>query len=722
MTYRIFPFLISIILTVNFAYSASPDEGMLPLSEIQSLDLNKKGLTIDPLEIYNENGVSLIDAVVNISGCTGSFVSPEGLILTNHHCAYRAAQAASTKDNDYIKNGFLAEDRSKELPAKGYTVRITDWYKDVSDEVLSVVTGEMELAEKTKAVEKRMKEIVAETEAEYPGKRAEVSEMFIGKTYILFVYTYVKDVRMVYIPPRSIGEFGGDIDNWEWPRHNADFSYMRAYVAPDGSPADYSENNIPYTPKKYLQASADGVDEEDFVFILGYPGRTYRHRSSHFLAYEQAVRMPFVVDWYQWQISLMKEIGKNDRAVALKHLARIKGLANTEKNYRGKLQGMNRLSLVDKKREEEKHLQEFINADAGRKEKFGTVLQDIGKVYNEKRETADREMILYYLVRNVNMMNFANTVYQSAVEREKPDVERESAYMDRNFDRTKARILQASADYYELTDKSVLKEMLLKAAALPGDQQIKGLKRITGSKNPEKSIDKFINSAYKKSELNNRKYLEKLFTQTEGELKKSSDPFIKLVVDLQPEHDELKEINRNRAGAIRELSAKLTEARKLYFDQEFIPDANSTLRLTYGRIRGYSPADAVYNSPITSLTGVIEKNTGEEPFDIPQKIVELHRKRDFGQFKHKALNNVPVAILYNMDTTGGNSGSPILNTNGEMVGINFDRTFEATINDFAWSESYSRSIGVDIRYVLWITQKFAGAQHLLDEMGIGTGI
>ncbi|MGD9900542.1 MAG: S46 family peptidase, partial [Calditrichaceae bacterium] len=205
MTHRIFPLLIIIILTVNFVYPASPDEGILPLSEIQNMNLDKKGLKIDPAAIYNENGISLIDAVVNISGCTGSFVSPEGLILTNHHCAYRAAQAASTEENDYIRDGFLAGDRSKELPAKGYTVRITDWYKDVSDEVLSVVTDEMELAEKTKAIEKRKKEIVTETETKYPGKRAEVSEMFIGKTYILFVYTYLKDVRMVYIPPRSIG-------------------------------------------------------------------------------------------------------------------------------------------------------------------------------------------------------------------------------------------------------------------------------------------------------------------------------------------------------------------------------------------------------------------------------------------------------------------------------------------------------------------------------------
>jgi len=386
---------------VLFIQPVLADEGMWPISDIHKLDLKAKGLKIDPKEIYNPHGLSLIDAIVKVGGCTGSFVSSEGLILTNHHCAYGAAQAASTRERDYIKDGFLARDRSQEIEAKGLTARITDSYRDVSREVLSVVTEGMDLAERTKAIEKKIKEIVAETEKENPGKRAEVAEMFIGKTYVLFIYTYLKDIRLVYVPPRSIGEFGGEVDNWMWPRHTGDFSFMRAYVAADGSPAEFSPDNVPYHPRKFLQIAPQGVDEEDFVFLLGYPGRTYRHRTSHFLAFEEGVRMPYVAAWYQWQIKVMDKMSQKNRAVGIKHLSRIKGLSNTMKNYRGKLKGMKRLHLVEKKREEEKALQKFIEADPNLKAKYGHVLEQIGRIYTNRREQAERELLLNYLRRSV---------------------------------------------------------------------------------------------------------------------------------------------------------------------------------------------------------------------------------------------------------------------------------------------------------------------------------
>jgi len=266
---------------------AIAEEGMYPISEIHKLNLQNKGLEMSPLEMYNPDGISLIDGICKVGGCTGSFVSKDGLILTNHHCAYGAVQRASTEENDYLQNGFLAKTREKEIPAKAYTVRITESYRDVSGEVLSAVTEDMDFAERTKAIEKRIKEIVKQAEKENPGKRAEVSEMFIGKTYVLFIYTYLKDIRLVYSPPRSIGNFGGEVDNWMWPRHTGDFSFMRAYVAPDGSSTDYSPENVPYQPKRVVKVAPEGVNEEDFVFILGYPGRTYRHRTSHFLAYRR---------------------------------------------------------------------------------------------------------------------------------------------------------------------------------------------------------------------------------------------------------------------------------------------------------------------------------------------------------------------------------------------------------------------------------------------------
>jgi len=716
MKQKIFICLIcTFVLTFTFNTNSISEEGMWPISEIHKLNLKAKGLKIDLKDIYNPDGISLVDGIVNVGGCTGSFVSSEGLILTNHHCAYRAIQAASTVEHDYLANGFYAKNKSEEIPANGYTVRITESYKDVSKEVLKAVKSNMDLAERTKAIEKKMKEIVAKAEKKHKGKRADVSEMFIGKTYVLFIFTYIKDVRLVYAPPRSIGNFGGEVDNWVWPRHTGDFSFMRAYVAKDGSPADFSRDNVPYKPKKHLRVESKGVNEEDFVFILGYPGRTYRHRTSHYLAYEEKVRMPYVADYYEWQISEMEKMGENDRAIALRHLSRIKGLSNTMKNYRGKITGLNRLKLVDKKRDEEKAFQEFIVSDQKRKTEYGNLLNEISKVYEEIEANSKRELLLTYLLRSSNLMNFAYTTYEASIERAKKDINRESAYMDRNYNRTKQRLFFSLADYYEPTDKVLFKERLVRTMELPLNQKIKALNDINNS---ESQIDQFIKNAYLNSNLNNKEYLERLFTKSQKEAEKINDPFIKLAIKLYPVYQEQKDIDNRRKGAIDKLYAQLIDVKRDFLGADFNPDANGTLRLTFGKIRGYYPKDATYYNPITTLHGVVEKTTGQEPFDTPQKILDLFKAKDFGKFYNPKVKSVPVGILYNMDTSGGNSGSPVLNGNGDLVGVNFDRAWEATINDFAWSEDYSRSIAVDIRYVLWVTQKYAGANYLLEEMGV----
>jgi hypothetical protein len=710
-------FCLLIILLVFLSHSLFPEEGMWPISEIHKLDLRSMGLEIDLKEIYNPEGLSLIYAVVNV-GATGSFVSPDGLILTNHHVAYGSVQAASTKEKDYIKHGFLARNRSEEIPARGRTARITESYRDVSDEVLSVVKQEMSFAERTKAIEKKMKEMVKKTEEENPGKRAEVAEMFPGKTYVLFIFTYLRDIRLVYVPPRSIGEFGGDVDNWMWPRHTGDFSFMRAYVAPDGSPAEYSTKNVPFHPKKYLKIAPEGVNEEDFVFMLGYPSRTYRHRTSHYLSFEEEIRMPFVVDWYGWQISVMEKMGEDDRGIALKHLSRIKGLSNTMKNYQGKLKGLKRLQLVDKRRDEEIALQEFIEADKERKAKYGDILGRVGKVYEQIHDQAEYELVLDYIRRSVNMIYFGYTVYEAALELQKDDLDRESAYMERNFPMTKRRLELALRNYYEPTDRVIMKEILMRAASLPQKHRIPAVDEIIKGAAPEKAIDDFIERAFAQTELDDPKVLMNSLTKSPQQLNMMNDPFIKLAEALYPTYQKLKETQKTRKGALDELYALLIDVKKQFLKKDFIPDANRTLRLTFGRIRGYEPADAVYYSPITTLDGVIEKSTDVEPFDTPQKIFDLYKARNFGRFEHPGLKSVPVCILYNMDTTGGNSGSPVLNARGELVGINFDRAWEATINDYAWSEKYSRSIAVDIRYVLWVTQKYGGVDYLLKEMNV----
>ena len=695
----------------------SGDEGMYPLSEILKLDLRAKGLAIPPEEIFSPDRPSLVYAIVSV-GATGSFVSPNGLFLTNHHVAFSAVQAASTPERDYLTDGFLAGSRAEEIQARGMTARITESFRDVSADVLAAVKPGMPLAERTKAVEKRMKEIVATAEKANPGKRAEVSEMFLGKSYVLFLFTFLKDIRIAYVPPRGIGEFGGETDNWMWPRHTGDFAFLRAYAAPDGSPADFSPKNVPFKPKRFLKVDPAGLAEGDFMFLLGYPGRTYRHYPAAYLAYEEDFRLPYVADWYGRQIDIMEKAGAGDSAAALKLSSRIKSLANTRKNYRGKLKGMKKIGIVAAKAAEEKGLEAFLAADTKRQAAFGDVLAGLGKIYAEMRGRGDAELVLEYLRTNTTLLGFGWTIHEAAIERRKPDLEREASYMDRNWEQTKQRLLLAQRNFDASSDKAILKELLLRALRLEGPNRIAGLEALFPGKPSEAAIEPFLAKAYAETKLADAGMLSDFLGRTPDGMKAANDPFLALAAAIAPATFEVRERQKARKGALDGLFARLSDARELFLGKAFIPDANGTLRLTFGRVKGYSPADAVYNPPFTTLAGVLEKTTGEAPFNAPPGLASLRKARDFGRFAHPLLKDIPVCVLYDADTTGGNSGSPVLNARGELVGINFDRTYDATINDYAWSEGYSRSIGVDIRYVLWLTQKFARADFLLEEMGI----
>jgi hypothetical protein len=701
---RIHQIVLISIVAIGLIQLARADEGMFPISEISSLNLTAKGLEMDPADIFNPDKTCLIDGICRVSGCTGSFVSPNGLIITNHHCAYRAIQSASTTENDYLKDGFQAKTIGDEIPATGYTVRVTESFSDVSKEVLDVVQPNMSFVDRTKAITRRRKEIEKQAETDNPGTRAEVAEMFTGKTYVLFLYTYIKDVRLVFAPPSSIGNFGGDVDNWEWPRHTGDFSFMRAYVAPDGSTADYSPNNVPYHPKRFIQVAPQGANEGDYVMLLGYPGRTARHKTSSFLRYEEGFRLPYIVDLYGRQIATLQAAGQNDRSVALKLLSRTRSLANTEKRSRGQLKGLTRADIVAKRAAEEVRLQSFIDQDPNRKSRYGNLLREIDAVYGEIAANAAAEANFQYLRNTSQMLRFAYTLYDSAVERQKEDLERESAYMDRNFDQTVQRMLLTQKDLDVPTDKIMLENML---------------KQIADAGQPEPKLGGLsIDQLYSGSKLADAEFLKACLNKTPTQLAAIDDTFLQWAIRLYPQYQELRELNKKREGQLGKLYGELISVKQQFLETQFVPDANATLRLTFGTVRGYSPEDAVFKKPATTLSGVIAKTTGVEPFVTPEKVVQLHAQKDFGEYAHPKLNDIPIAILYDTDTTGGNSGSPILNAKGQLVGVNFDRAFEATINDFAWNTNYSRSIGVDIRYVLWITDKVYGAKHLIKEMGL----
>lgn len=699
---------------------APPEEGMFPLSEIHKLDLKKAGLKIDQNEIYNPNGSSLVDALVNVGGCTGSFISNEGLIITNHHCAFSAVQLASTPEHDYLNKGFVAKSHEEEIEAKGLTCRITDSYEDVSDRVLGAVAQVTDPASRLQLINNTMKNIVIEAEQKDPSIKAEVSEMFIGKTYVLFRYKTILDVRLVYVPNRQIGEFGGETDNWVWPRHTGDFSFMRAYVSKDGKPAKYSKDNIPYSPKKFLKVNAKGTNEEDFVFILGYPGRTFRHRPSEFIEYQQKFVLPYVSELYDFQNKAMENAGKNNKTTEIKLATRIKRNANVMKNYRGKIQGLKGIDLIAQKKQEDAAMAQFINKNVEEKAKYGNLMSDIDHLYKLINGDAQRDLWLSQIYNSTSLLIVSKTINNFKAALDAQPIAQKQAFFDQNVEQVKQSLSSTYGSYEIDVDRNILKKMLNDAAAFSPNQKVQAVSKITGKgTNSTAIIDEYINNTFGLSKLKNQDYTLNTLLKSPKALSTYNDGLLMLEKDINQQITALKPEKDRREGLLNKLMGDYVNVKEKFLKKDFIPDANSTLRLTYGYVRGYWPADATYMKPYTMIKGILEKGaTGNPDFGYPETIKTLWNAKDFGPFEKKDLNDVPVSFLYNMDTTGGNSGSPIMNANGELIGVNFDRAYGATINDYAWNESYSRSIGVDIRYVLWVATKIDKADFLVKEIGV----
>jgi V8-like Glu-specific endopeptidase len=712
-------FSISVLAFVNIS-STNFEEGMFPLSEISKLDLAKEGLKIPQKHIYNPDSISLIDALVNVGGCTGSFVSEKGLIITNHHCAYSAVQLASTPQNDYLENGFVANTLEQEIEAKGLTCRITDSYEDVSEEVLGETKGVSDATQRINIIKNKIIEIEKRAESADSTITAEVSEMFIGKSYVLFKYKIIRDVRLVYIPQRTIGEFGGETDNWVWPRHTGDFSFMRAYVAKDGSSAPYSKDNVPYEPKKFLKINPAGVKDGDFTFILGYPGRTFRHRPSQFIAYQQNFQLPYVADLYAFQNSKMEEISKQKgRATELALATRIKRNANVMKNYQGKLKGLKNTELLKQKQQDDQNLATFINENIEIKQQYGNLMLEIDNLYKQMNGDVYRDLWFDQIYNSSNLLKVAANINAFKKKLEQLPLDQREAYFSVNAGKLE-KFLNGIYDSYDPdVDKALFANMIERASKLPPNQKLRFVDSKIKGFNTSEQINSFTNNLFQFTRLKDRNFVIKNIFKDAKFILSYKDPLLNFEEELS-KHLQINE-NENdlQEAKLNKLISDYVTVKEVYLNKNFIPDANSTLRLTYGHVSGFSPVDGSYMMPFTTIKGIIEKGrSNNEDFQYPAAIQSLWEAKDFGQYQMEELKDVPVCFLYNMDTTGGNSGSPILNAYGELVGVNFDRAYEATINDYAWNQNYSRSIGVDIRYVLWVATKIDKADHILRELGI----
>lgn len=691
------------------------EEGMFPLSELKNIDVKKAGLKITPQELYNPSGTSLIDAIVRVGGCTGSFLSSEGLIVTNHHCAFSYVQAISDVKNDYIKLGFLAQNRQQEVPAKGLVCKITASYKDVSVDVLNG-TQDLDAVSRLKKIADNIKVVTLKENESNPGLQCEISEMFTGKTYVLFRYKLLKDVRLVYVPPVSIGAYGGELDNWVWPRHSGDFAFLRAYVAPDGSAAEYSDKNVPYKPIKYLNVNPKGANENDFIFVLGYPGRTYRHQPAGFYEYHENYFLGYISNLFDWQINQMEQLGKKDYALSIKYAARIKSLANTAKNFKGKLQGFKRAELSAKKREEEKQLQQYIDANSALKSKYGNVIPRVNELYTDLMKYANRNMWLDQIYSVSPLIQASATLLNYKLTYQK--LTNETAKKEFLISQ-KANIkkdLSKSLGRYDVNlDKLAMVKMFSDAVSFNSNNMLPSVNKLINGRTSLGEIESLVEGLYSKSKLNNNKEVNDWIENDLASLLSYNDELVSFAGELNEEMMKFDIEDQKRDGELSQQMASLVEVKQQWKQRSFIPDANSTLRFTYGYVKGYSPNDGLYAKPYTTLKGVIEKSDTAE-YQLLDAIRELYAAGDLGDFIHPALGDLPVNILYNLDTTGGNSGSPVMNAKGQLIAINFDRAFTATINDYAWNETYSRSVGVDIRYVLWVLQKVAKANHVINEL------
>jgi hypothetical protein len=687
--------------------SFKPEEGMFPLNYLNINDLKNAGIKLEADQIFNPAGVSLTDALVRVGGCTGSFISEEGLIITNHHCVYGNVARLSNIDHNYLEDGFVAGDKSAELPVS-MPCRITQSYEDVSDEVLKGLDENTDAKTRLITIAANIKTISEREQKLNPDLDIEVSEMFVGKSYTLFRYVLLKDVRLVMAPPLTVGQFGGDSDNWEWPRHNGDFSLVRAYVGKDGKPAPYSKDNIPYKPKNTLKINPKGTQEGDFVFIMGYPGRTFRHESGAYLKFQQEVQLPVIQQFYKQYIDWMKQYSEGDVNKRLAFAGTIQGMENTEKNYRGKIQGLRRTDVVAQRISQDQQLNSIYSAETQPREyEFAkTTMTEIEQNWVQKTKIGRLYFYSTFLDNQSKIGHIGNLILST---------------QNQKLDPAKTEILAEAEKSLKAIDwkmeqhvvESLLHD-LYKMAGASGNSTFKfgdknGL-NATGKKLLSKSIfmgktsPEAIWAAWKK---NPQKFTAK------------KDALILILSELQADINSARSVWSTTGLELSKLMPRYISLREKLLQSQFIPDANSTLRLTYGYIRSYSPNDGESHSPYTSLDGIFEKANTSNDYRLPSMVADKLRKENIPQiFKDPKTGKVVVGILYNMDTTGGNSGSPVLNAQGELIGINFDRSFTATINDFAWNEKYSRSIGCDIRYVIYVLKYVSEADHILKELNI----
>ncbi|GAB3510935.1 S46 family peptidase [Pseudoxanthomonas daejeonensis] len=695
------------------ATHAQADEGMWMPSQLPQIaaQLREAGYAGDPAALADLTSAPL-NAVVRAGGGTGAFVSADGLVLTNHHVAFGVIQYNSTPGRNLIDNGFIAGDRAGELPANpDFRVLVTVGFDRVTDQVLGAARGKSGRAYYD-AVDVASKRIVSECERE-AGVRCSVANMYYGTDFYRVRQLELRDLRLVYAPPRSIGNFGDETDNFMWPRHTGDFTLLRAYVGADGKPAAFSPDNVPYQPPSHLQVASDGPQEGSFAMLAGYPGITYRHRTAAEFAEQVEWTLPTRVEVFDSLIGVIEQAGRENAQARTLYASQLQSLKNNRKRAAGELEGLRRSDAVQLRGADERDMLQH-NARGDRRE-----LDALAGVLAQASAVRERDLLLGLMMSQSQLLRSALTLERLRIEAAKPDETREAGYQARDLALIEGTLKQVQRRYDRAVEKAVLTALLGRYQRLPDAQRLPEFDAAFG-RTPA-TLAAALDTLYAGTTLGDEAVrLAALATAREGRAL-PVDPLLALAAKLVPAQVRLEDERKAREGELlrqRPLYMDVLAAWRAHQGRPLYPDANGTLRVSYGRLESLQPRDAVTYAPVTTVQGITQKNTGQVPFDAPRPLLDAIARGDFGATADAALGTQTVNFLTNLDTTGGNSGSPVLNARGELIGLNFDSNWEAVSASWWFDPRYKRAVHVDMRYMRWLMEKVYPAPHVLREMGL----
>jgi hypothetical protein len=718
-----------VVLAILLAFPLLGDEGQWPPDQLASFDakswaaLRARGLTFSPADLWDGNGGGLLTGTIQIGGCSASFASKDGLVLTNHHCAFDAIQLASTPERNYVRDGFVARGRAEEIPAKGGPSRalVLSRIEDVTERVRgpkSAFADAKSDLERDAAVERARKETVAECE-KTAGARCQVASFYDGLVFKLQAQTEYPDVRLVYAPPRAVGEFGGEVDNFRWPRHTGDFSVLRVYVGPDGRPAPYAKENVPFHPARYFRVSEKGVAPGDLVMVLGYPGRTQRTLAASAVKNAEAWFYPLRSKTYSDLIAILEGATKDDPDASLRVSSHVKSLANVETNARGQIEGLRRNGVFSRVTEEERRFTAWLAKAPSAAAAERAAPKELEEILAKDRARQERRFFLEETERSPGLLFSALQAVRWAEERAKPDLERDAGYQQRDLARARDRERNATKSLVPSAQRKALAYLIENSTKASGAEPVAAFEEAFGKNASAAAIEKRLAELDASTRLADESVRLANLEAPVATLKASADPYIRLALALSPDLARLRKERKELSGALLRVRPAYLAALQAFRKSEgrlLYPDANSTLRVSFAEVKGYAPREALLAEPQTSTKGLLEKETGVEPFASPARVLKAVNERRFGRWEDARLGGVPVGFLSNADTTGGNSGSPAVNGRGELVGLNFDRVWENVAGDFGWNPERSRNVMVDVRYALWLVGDVDGQTWLVDEL------